>query len=177
MKRLFKLFVVFVALGSVVTGCKKDDADSSLKNYFKIGDTQYELSAGAILGWEETMAKGVFDVELKLYSSGITMTSAIKATGKSNALCFQTYSSQLNDLPDGSYSYGLESNQKAGVFWAADALINFDASTDNSEKDIAFKTGTVTISKSGTDYTITIAGTSASGETITGYYKGTLTKY
>ena len=176
MKRLFKLFVVFVALGSVVTGCKKDDADSSLKNYFKIGDTQYGLSAGAIFGWEETSKKGTFYVDLALHSSGISY-SGDQTIGKGDMLYFQMYSTSSTDLPDGTYSFASGSLMQAGTFFQADALISFDASTNNSEKEIAFKTGTVTISKSGTDYIITISVTGTSGETITGYYKGTLTKY
>lgn len=177
MKSLLKLFIMALALGLIFSGCKKDDDNSSSQNYFKVGDTQYELSAATLLGWEETNVKGVFDVDLALYSKDIKVTSPTVTTGEGNILYFQMYSSSLTDLPDGSYSYGLESNQKAGVLWAADAMINYDFATEESDKNISLKSGTVTVSKSGSEYTINITATGASGETITGYYKGTLTKY
>ncbi len=176
MKNLLKLFVVFVALGSVFTGCKKDDDDSSSQNYFKVGDTQYELSAGAILGWEETSKKGVFYVDLALHSSGISY-SGDQLTGKGDVLYFQMYSTSLTDLPVGTYSFANESLMQAGTFFQADALISFDSVSEASKSIENFKDGNVAIKKNGNEYDITVTGTSSTGKTITGYYKGALTKY
>jgi hypothetical protein len=176
MKKLLQVFIAVLVFGTTLAGCKKDD-DDSVKNYFKVGDTEYELSSATLVSWDETNVKGVFDVDLILCSKNLEATGPDTYTGKGNALYFETYSSSRNDLPDGSYNYGLESNQKAGAFWSADVKLNYDSSTEKSETHFMLNAGTVTVKKSGSDYEINISCTGANGKAVTGYYKGSLTKY
>jgi hypothetical protein len=65
----------------------------------------------------------------------------------------------------------------AGTFDYGWVLINWDADIDDCDIDQDIEGGTVTVSKSGDVYEITINCTDEDGKTVTGYYKGTLKYY
>jgi hypothetical protein len=175
MKKLFKFYALVLILTSTLSGCKNDDDDSG-DNYFNVDNTRYELSGGEIGYEKETTLSGAYWVDLILYSEGITPLSIEEATGKGNILSFILFSSQKTDLPSGVYTYN-STAQDANTFSQSAYMLNFDTATKKSDSESNFKSGTVTIAKSGSVYEITINGTTENGKTITGHYKGILTSY
>lgn len=174
MKKLFYVSIAVLVLGVLLTGCGKDE--DPVKNSFTAAGTEYELSSGVIVSWEETSTKGVYSVDLVLLSKGIGINDMGMPTGKGNALYFQMLSSTLTDLPDGTYFYGKRSDNSPKTYFQGDAMINYDSTTMGSQTDISITSGTVTIKKSGSEYEIYINCTGSNGKGVTGYYKGSLTK-
>lgn len=169
-KNLFKIAIIILSV-ITFTGCSDDDDDNA-KGTFTYNGTTYELSNGVIESYG-SITKSSYHLDLTLYSSGLNYE---KGTGTGNALYFEIFSSSNSDLVAGTYAYDPEWTGEPLTFDFGAAYINFNI-TSESGTQVIINEGTVTISKSGSTYTITVNCKDANDNSITGSYTGSLKYY
>lgn len=120
-------------------------------NYFKIGDSTYEIKSGSIINNGEV--EGGFNVDLRLYDeSGKNFINFTFISKEAERIASSTYRN-----PDGSWVLGHNSN---GTY-SSMAKVN---------------SGVVKIDRSSDGYTIDIKCTDQYSTEIRGYFKGDLSK-
>ncbi len=178
-----KLLTGVLLAATLLLGCKKDDDNNSkTKNYFKVGDTEYDLSAGILENYgtdDNNSWHYGFNTDLTLYSEGLTLQAEDddwELVGEGHGIYFELFSTTGNALDTEDYVFTLTEPCPIGTFDDGGCTINYDSEQEENsdEEDFDFAGGTVSVSKSGNEYTITIDCTSENGKRITGFYKGTL---
>ncbi len=173
-----KVNVIFLTLAlAIVTlvSCDKDDDEPT--NYFKVDGTTYELSGAHLLEWEEEVGEGAYEVDLTFYTGsinniGISSGGAV-STGVGDMLVFIMNSSTMYGLPTGDYPYSATEGI-VNTFDASVCFLNYNSATEESDSRIEINQGTVSVTKNGNEYEITVDCTATTGEKITAHYKGTL---
>jgi hypothetical protein len=86
------------------------------------------------------------------------------------------FSKTGNSLDIEDYIFTSTEPCSIGTFDDGGYVINYDSENegDVDDDEFEFTDGTISVSKSGNEYTITIDCTSENGKRITGFYKGTL---
>ena len=185
MKHLFNLFTVIFLLSVTIVGCDEDDENTD-KNFFKVGDTEYELVSGALEnygqdeGEDQDLVYDGYNIDLTLCSKGVNITTDeegdMHCTGEGQILYFEIFTTSGNALDNGEYIFDGTSPFPTGTFDVGLYLTDWDE--DNEDHDwIEFTTGILMVSKNGDEYEITISGTDDNTNIITGYYKGTLSYF
>jgi hypothetical protein len=174
MKYLRNLLIICsIALFSVFAGCgKDDDDDSSSSNSFKVGSTDYSLSKGYVVDDEDS-------AYIYLFSSGISV-SGNDMSGTGNLIeiliCPATNGSYA-----GTYTYS--STSGANTYNYCFYELNYSVSADTYDCFGYAYPSAITITKSGSNYTITAPSCSAaqydansdlSTVTFSATYNGTL---
>jgi hypothetical protein len=166
MKKINILFVICsIAVLFAMPGCSKDKSDSSSQS-LTIGSTSYSFSNGYV---------GLYDsydhlYEIVLTSSGISYSSSDAAyTGTGNVIYVDFYSTAVGTIT-GTYTYSAEDTAGIGTFVDFGYILNYNISAETYDSHGSVTDGTVTITKSGSEYEISISSTK-----ISGTYKGTLT--
>jgi len=173
------LIPVVVLVLCIFASCGKGDDDESTMpdNYFIVNGKTYELKMGYLqnYGTDPEFYEG-YNLDLTLVSDGFTVDLAnFDFTGTGDALYFEMFSSSADMLPAGDYTFDSSELPPVGAFDYGECLLNFNASTGESTSSSEITGGKVSVSKNGSIYEITINCTTASGKTITGYFKGALT--
>ena len=170
------MVLVSVAMLIVVSDCKKDDTSGSGSSKFTVGSTSYPLSKGYI---EDNTSY----VTIGIISSGLTV-SGNNMTGSGNVVMFDIHPATAGSYA-GTYTYNSAGGDNKYDLCAWE--LNFRPSGDTYIADYAgvTVTGTITITKSGSNYVITVPSTSAYSEaygsdtptstTFSLSYSGTLT--
>jgi hypothetical protein len=158
--------------------CNNDDSsndDSSTDNNISFDGTEYDLSQGYVLHYDDDMDSLSF-YQLTLYSSSFEITYDDDAyiddiTGEGQTLSFEINSSTSDDIALGTYTYSAHNSSTAGTFSYATASTysNFETDELNSSE---ITDGTLTISKNGSSYTLSFDLTDEDGVSVTGYYSG-----
>jgi hypothetical protein len=175
MKRnLNKLVFCSILCSILLIGCKKDD-DSGPSNSLTYSGTKYELSKGYLENYGETWEDNVYNFDLTLCSSGITVTEDAH-TGVGNFFYFEMYSSSATELTPGTYTFSSSDVETPSTFDMGLAGVNYDIANEIGTY-LEFVGGTVVIEKTGSIYTITIDCALPSAAKVTGYYKGELIYY
>jgi hypothetical protein len=167
MKNVLKLFVAFIAIGLLTFGCKKDDVK---KNFLKIGDTEYELTAGSIKNWGGTTS---YNLDLRLFTDGVQFVSG-NHSGTGPLIYFEMYTTNGLGLDSRDYVYDAVGSENIGTFDWSYYFTNYDSGNGSS---LDLNSGTVTVNKSGSVYEIEFNGTDQNGKAITGYFKGEIPIY
>jgi len=147
MKKLFLMTLVLGALA--VTGCKKDE----MKGSFQLGGESYTVT-GAVAYLCSRDADET-NYELYLLMDGTTMESEY-----GSVMYIDLYfPGSVNELQAGTYRIG-----EVVCKWA-----EFYTQTDEIHE---INSGSVTIEKSGGNYTISCSGTTDNGESVSCSYTG-----
>ena len=169
-------------MSTLLIGCDKDDDDKTgTKNYLKIGDTEYDLSAGILENYgtdDDNSWHYGYNTDLTLYSAGLSLQidedDDYDVTGKGHGIYFEMFSNSGNSLNNGDYIFSSTEPYPIGTFAGGGYVINYDSENDDYEGEGDIVSGKVSVSKSGSEYSITINCTDENGAKITGFYKGTL---
>lgn len=168
-----KIFTGVLILSLALTGCKKDK-DKGPSNYFKVGATVYEVSAGTLenYGTDAANYEG-YNLDLTLMSSGIDVDQYGSWSGTGKAIYFETYSTSGTILPSGEYTYDYVSDiPPTFTFDYADYCINW---TTSNHTWVYLVAGTITVVRDGNNYTIDLTGgIDLSANAVTAHYSGTL---
>ncbi|WP_163716811.1 hypothetical protein [Mangrovibacterium lignilyticum] len=180
MKNKFRFLLSLVLFVALFSGCGKDDDEkdtSNPSNYFKVDGKYYELKVGYLQNWgmDEGFYEG-YNTDLVLVSDGFSLGGeSLDLSGAGDALYFEMYSSQSDQLDVGDYVYSSSEPYPTGSFDYGEYYIGYDISTDEYDDAGFFTNGTVSVSKSGSTYEITVVCTTSTGKSVTGYFKGSLT--
>jgi hypothetical protein len=171
------LFALMIA-GAALTSCNKDDDDDDAtpESYFMYDGKTYELTQAYIENYGE-WEPGVYNLDLTMMSKGFTVNTSNgqiqSVTGTGNALYFEMYTSDSTKLDNRTYTYD-EMSTANGTFDFGVIGINFNIATQTGTQHMVMS-GTVTVSKSGSVYTITWDLTEENGKKVTGKYKKAIT--
>lgn len=180
MKKTIKLLLI--VLGTLLFSCDKNDDDQSEpNNYLKIGDTEYDLSAGVLENYgadENGDDFAGYNTDLTLYSSGLSLQQDgdgdWELSGKGHGIYFEMFSTIGTALDSHNYSYTEAEPSPIGTFDDGEYVTNYDTEVEGGGTDGEIISGKVDVKKDGSTYSITIDCTGSNGEKITGFYKGTL---
>jgi len=169
MKNVLKLFVAFIAIGLLTFGCKKDTVK---KNFLKIGDTEYELTAGILENYGTYGGNGAYNIDFTVWTNGITLASnGYSLNGSGQMMYCEMLSSNGTSLVNGEYTLNNSSTTPIS-FYSGEYTANYN---NGSGDWTNFSTGTITVNQSGDTYEIDINCSTSTGVKVTGYYKGSLT--
>ncbi len=184
MKNSLKLLTGVLLAGTILFGCDKDEVDddnAGKTNFLKIGTQEYDLSAGILENYgtdDDTTWHYGFNTDLLLYSAGLSMQTDEYGdwdlTGKGHGIYFEMFSTAGNALDNGDYVFSSAEPFPVKTFVYSGYSINYNTENDDVEKEGEIAGGKVSVSKNGSEYTITIDCIDDNGEKVTGFYKGTL---
>ncbi len=188
MQHLTKLLTGLILASSLLMSCdkkddgdKNDDANKVTKNFLKVGDIEYNLSAGILENYgadDDTSWYYGYSTDLLLHSEGLIVETdeenEYSLVGKGHGIYFEMYSTTGNTLDNVKYAFTSDEPCSIGTFGYGAYVINYDSEVDESGDQAEFASGTVIISKSGSEYSVTIDCTGFNGKKVTGFYKGTL---
>ncbi|SMO60454.1 hypothetical protein SAMN06265379_103280 [Saccharicrinis carchari] len=183
---MIKLALGLVMMSILLVSCSDDDNKVTSKNYFKVGDKEYDLSAGIIDNYGTDDGYGGYDgynTDLALYSNGFSLQkdeyNEWDLVGKGHFIFFELFSSTGEKFDDGDYNFSEAEPNPIGTFNYADYSISLDSEKEYSEAEegeiwIDIVGGKVNIAKNGDVYTITIDCINDKGEKVSGFYRGKL---
>ncbi|MFW5793493.1 MAG: hypothetical protein ACOCWC_04345 [Bacteroidota bacterium] len=177
---MIRLLSGVLIVSILFVGCDKDDDNTNKKNYLKIGDKEYDLSAGILLNYgldDDNSWYYGYNNDLLLYSPGLSLIEEDDdwdLTGKGHLVYFEMFSNSGNSLNNGDYTFSSTEPHPIGTFDVGEYIINYDPENDDYEEEVDIQDGKVSVSKSENEYSITINCTDENGIKITGFYKGTL---
>jgi hypothetical protein len=171
------LTIVLLSL-IIFTGCKKDKDENSYDNYIKYDDKAYPLDKGILENWGKWSPESDNNLDLTLVSDSVNViewnNEVDSYSGTGHRIKFWMYSASSELLDNGNYTYDDLSSEKTGTFDYGQLLINYNFDNEEGEIEQYVADGTVTVTKSGDTYEITINCTDEEGKSVTGYYKGIL---
>jgi hypothetical protein len=175
MKNLIKIFTGILVLSLILMSCKKDKDKGGPNNYFKVGNSTYEVSFGTLenYGTDPGYYEG-YNLDLYLITSGIDVDVNGVWTGTGDAIYFELYSTSATYLPSGEYTYDLVSDiPPTGTFDVSFYYLNW---TTTNEVENFLILGTLTVTRNGSNYTIDLTGgiDYPGGKTVTAHYSGPL---
>lgn len=151
-------------------GCS-DDEDAP-KNYFSYNGVTTNITAGLLENFGVT-DQPTYNFDITLYKGlSYNQTSGLMGTG--DLIYFELFSSSATELVPGTYTYDALETTSANTFDAGLIAMGFEVANETADEIIYIASGTVTVKKDGSTYTIDIDCTSSGGGKISGYYKGSL---
>ena len=173
-----KILTIVLLCLIILAGCKKDKDEDSSDNYIKYDGKMYPIHKGILENFGE-WSIGVYNIDLSLVSNEINLIESqgeiTGATGTGNIIYFEMYTSNSTHLDNETYEY--EWSEEAGTFDDGWVGINYNVDDEEGEIELEIEDGTVTVTKNGYIYEITINCTDDLGKSVTGYFKGTLKWY
>ncbi len=178
MKNLYPFAIGLLLVSVVFMGCGK--TSTSPQNYMKYNNKEYDLSQGIILNGDsliqsaEAAAFG-HPYVLLLMSKGLVAHGdngvVDSISGKGSAIMFMLFANSANGIDDGSYLFDSLSFAKPGTVSYANAVFDYDVSTATG-LEVEVSSGTLTVKKSGDNYTFNFDCTANTGKGLTGHYEG-----
>lgn len=178
MSKLKKLvFVFMVLLGSTFVACQDDDDDITTLNMgMEVAGTAYSLSHGVISVYGGDSING-YENDIILFSSGITISIAnneldtVYGTGSSMYLsCITNSETEIS-----SGAYVLDSNNGPLSLDDVIYMTSYDFGNGSGTNDVELDSGTLTVSRVGTNYLLEFVGVDEHGSIIKLHYQGALT--
>lgn len=190
MRKLFNPMAGVFLMALCLFGCGNDDNSDGLagdenltmKNHFKVGNTEYELSDGLLrnYGQSEDWHEG-YNLDLILVSKDLKISTDEEGyeeiNGTGDAIYFELFTSEGLHLDNGDYVNGTSEFFPIGTYDYASYYIGIDTDEENEDydySDIRINSGKVTVKRTGQEYELTIDCTDENGTKVTGYYKGNL---
>jgi hypothetical protein len=182
MKNTIKLLTGVLLAVILFVSCQKDEVEKNeTKNYFKVGDTEYNLSDGLLENSGVDGNNNWYDgylTRLTLISDGLSWQildgDYKNLLGQGDIIDFLMFSTTGNTLDNKDYLFSSAEPHSVGTFGDGAYIINYVFDPMNFDEADRFKSGTVSVSRRDNEYNITIDGLSTNGKTITGFYKGKL---
>lgn len=171
MKKLnFRILLSLFVISTLFVGCS-DDEDTP-KNYFSYNGVTTNITAGLLENFGVT-DQPTYNFDITLYKGlSYNQTSGLMGTG--DLIYFELFSSSATELVPGTYTYDALETTNANTFDAGLIAMGFEVANETADEIIYIASGTITVKKDGSTYTIDIDCTSSDGKKISGYYKGSL---
>ena len=179
MHRVPKILFILLTIGVLNFGCDKNN-DIITKNYFKIGDVEYDMNIGILENYGEDPWHDGFYADVTLFSDGFTLeptSTGYELVGKGNALFFEMISTVGSELDNGVYRFSSANPLPVQTFRDGAFVVNFDIATVTYDEKEQIVDGKVTVEKNGNKYNISIDCKASNGEPVQGYFSGILTYY
>lgn len=193
MRKIIMLLSGLCLASLLFISCSKDDdntieinATKTSLNYLKIGNAEYDLSAGVFENYgidKNNKSYHGYSTDLMLYSKDLSLQKNEKDffmfAGKGHAIYFEMFSSSGKELNNGDYVFSSKAPFQIGAIDKGGLIqnLNFDYNRyypiDPKDKS-EITDGKISISKTGDEYSITINCVCENGIEINGYYQGTL---
>lgn len=176
MKGISNYFVFFVVSLFLFTSCTEDDDTTQPANYVKIAGTTYELGSGFYENYGESASGDYegYNIDLYLFSKSISMNSTgndYEMSGEGQILYFEMFADKGEYIPSDSYFFS--ASETIGTFDIGIYALDWEPEEENTVfYDIA--SGTVDISRDGSEYSINLDLTDSDGTNVTGVYNGSL---
>ena len=173
MKKNLLRFVLIAFSAVLLIGCRKDD-DVSQKNYLKIGYTEYKITSGIIENYGTGTWHQGNNLDLTLVTEGMNIAVSgidVSYSGNGKAIYFESFSSSSTYLDNGDYVYYSGANPPIKTF---DEGLHAQMTNSVGGAETQINSGKFNVVRNADTYQITINCTDASGQAVTGYYKGTL---
>ncbi|MFO7655648.1 MAG: hypothetical protein R6W78_01130 [Bacteroidales bacterium] len=159
--------------------CEKEQ-ESKTTNSFKYDGKEYSITQGCLIDRGISSSGGDRRIDLILLSESFTIVDSVnelkKILGIGHFTEFYMYSSSATGLDSTRYTYDLLDVRKAGTYGYGRFGIDYEIETQTGfEREV--DSGTLTVSKTGAKYEITINCTDKNAKSFTGYYKGALNFY
>ncbi|AZQ43273.1 hypothetical protein [Nonlabens ponticola] len=169
--------ILLLALFSISLSCTSDDDnddDNNIgENFFTLGDDDYALTQGFIEDYGDN-GNDSYDFDITLLGDGFEVDfDSEEIRGKGDAIYLDLNSDDMEDLSDGTYVFA----QDRDSFTLVDAavIIDYDIQEETGTQ-LAVIGGEVILSKSGNDYDITFDLDTQDRRTVTGSYRGSLSR-
>ena len=182
MKKNVILALIFSALFIIISSCKKEDdnrisqKESESKSYLMIDDKKYELDKAYVYPMQTWENKNY--LRLFLFSKNVSYSSFMGGFIGEGAGLRTLFDFPLPTitLPEGTYTYIYQKEfpYKGTNFSECEFSSNVNWWMPSAFR--LLKTGTITVAKAGTTYTIELSGTDTYDKDIKCYYKGTITE-
>ncbi|SDB83162.1 hypothetical protein [Williamwhitmania taraxaci] len=168
MKRVF--FVLF-SIAIIFSGCSKDDDDKAPGvGTITYKGVTYSMPRGFIDYYPTTPSSTPYNLSLTLHTEGLNYDGIIP-TGTGSYIAVDFLSTSSKEITPGAYTINHETI--AGTVIEADLYLNVDFADYDATK-VSIVSGTITVAKSNSEYTITLNGKNYKDESITGTYVGSL---
>ncbi len=155
--------------------------ESTYENYIMYDGQMYPMDQGVLENFGKWEVDEDYNLDLYLFSNGLKIVEDngvwIEEIGKGHMIYFEMYASSSTQLVNGTYHYDDSYSYLAPTFAYGEILIDYDADQYTFGIYKYIEGGTISVSKSGDVYEITINCTDEDGKTLTGYYKGILKYY
>ena len=165
-----KLFYLFLVLG--LFACSSDSADDDENNNDEQNTSEFDYGILAYYG-NDGISSGNYNFDIILLSDEIDLHCGDEeATGSGKALYFEIFTSNSSGLDEGTYNY----SDNFGVLgtWDIGEYCTDCNPTEENANFYSLTSGTVTIAKSGSTYSISWDCTSSTGFGVSGSYTGSL---
>lgn len=148
-------------------------------NVLKIGKEEYKLTGGVLINngqdpssEEDKLYEG-YELNLLLYSEGVTIYPNGEGEGTGTIITFATFSSTDTHLDNATYTMATAvPPYEEGMFFAG---YQQDWSEEKEDEDaLMIRAGSLTVSRRDKEYKITFDCKDINGKTVTGSYAGSL---
>ena len=174
--KFLKIFLITISIG-VLSACESDDAvdegaNAVRVNEVKVNTNRFEITNAILL--DDGTFNGITEFELYLTSTGVTVDTNSDINGSGDFLTLRLFSSEQTNLAEGTYVYNNQDNTSL-LLNRGSHFFGFDASLgDGQEGSQDIEAGNIIVVLENNQYTITINLTDEEGESLTGYYNGTI---
>jgi hypothetical protein len=186
MRKFTGILILLVTVGTLLTNC--DEENNSSRDYLKIGDTEYAVSYGILENWG-SMSDGVagedwsfdgYNIDFTLCSEGVGLIEgdkAIEHSGDGQMIYFELLSSSNTSLASGVYNFD-DKSVPCPVMTFDYASYSTDWNESNLKNNWVWITsGSITVSRNGSQYDISINCKDENDLPVIGHFKGTLSYY
>lgn len=169
-----EFIAITVLVLSLLNGCTGNDDRVNGFNYLAVN---YPLDGGVIQYYGMPEGGSAYNFDITLFSSGITYNSNSGTfDGKGHIVYFELFSQSPGELVSGTYTFdssgaGSHTTVTKGNFGMNVNFIN------DTGVILHVVSGSVTVERDGFEYNIGFSCGTDDDETITGSYRGFLTRY
>ena len=175
-----KLLCVFLLVGLILSGCKKDEKEVDPANTVSYDGVSYDLAKGLLLDFGQHAKGQGYNIDVYLMSSGLTVHEKggmpDSTSGKGELVFFEMFSPVANSLAAGTYNFDGLQSAAVSTFDFGETFINANYQTGTGEV-YRIVSGKVVVEKNNEIYTLTFDCTDYLGKPIKGFYKGQLKYY
>jgi hypothetical protein len=167
-KQLSKLSIILLVLVASFSSCKKDE-DAVRENSFSYNGENFSITNGFFKDYGANDAESAdFDI---YFTSGITKDGS-SLTGTGDIVYLDLNSPNLDEIASGTYTW-TDGARAANTIVSGYVGMDYDYDLE-SGTNYDLVGGTVKISVSDSNYEIEYTLELTNGETVTGYYNGSL---
>lgn len=177
MKKTLNLIMLLLAATYFLSSCSKDEEPKVKENVIILDGTEYSISQAVTLEYGGSVDEG-YNFDLYIGSSGLDFSEIDNTgiSGKGNILYFELWSTSTTGLAAGTYT--ASSSFVPNTYTSSYIAINYDTATDEVDEEYdEVATGGITISVSGSTYTVTFDLTLPAGKKMTGNYTGAIPNF
>lgn len=160
-------FILIGGLGVAFQACSEDEVEE--KNELTVDGETFALTHGYLEMYQDVhpvSGEAIYKWSVNLESDELsTIWHWVR---------FNLNSKTGTTLVPGTYSFDGQNSQDDLTFFFGEVVTNYDVATGDGEQYEDFESGTVTVAKSGSSYTVIFNATMSGGIKVKGTYTGSL---